>query len=78
LTPELRERLDVATRPGEGVAEAARRLLTVALDPVLPGALALASAAWDHGAWDDGAADRAEAARRLLAELDGAPGSEPR
>jgi hypothetical protein len=47
LTPGLRERLEAARRPGEGVAEAARRLLAVALDPVLPDALARAAAAWD-------------------------------
>lgn len=54
LTPELRERLESARRPGEGVAEAARRLLAVALDPLLPDALARAAAAYD----DDSATPR--------------------
>ena len=64
LTPELRASLDAARRPGEGVAEVARRLLGVALDPLLPDVLALAIHTWDHGA-----RDRADAARTLLGRL---------
>lgn len=64
LTPELRASLEAARRPGEGVAEAARRLLGVALDPLLPDVLALAVHVWDHGA-----RDRADAARTLLGDL---------
>jgi hypothetical protein len=92
LTPELRGRLDAATRPGEGVAEAARRLLAVALDPILPGALALAAAAWDGDSSAEceacaaeygglcarhaRSADLADAARRLAAEVAAPPGAD--
>jgi hypothetical protein len=93
LPPELRERLDVATRPGEALAEAARRLLAVVLDPALPGALALAAAHWDgvaNSACPDCAAPgglceahaealaRAAACRALLAELTDTTGSDAR
>jgi len=47
LPTALRAHLDCARLPGEGVAEAARRLLAVALSPVLADALALAVARWD-------------------------------
>jgi hypothetical protein len=72
LTPELRAALDAARRPGEGVAEVARRLLGVAVDPLLPDVLALAVHVWDHGA-----RDRADAARALLAELADTQGDGP-
>jgi hypothetical protein len=94
LTPAMREGLDAAARPGEGLAEAARRLLAVVLDPVVPEALALAAVHWDgaataacldcadHGGAPceahAGARGRADACRALLADLTNTTGSDAR
>jgi hypothetical protein len=98
LPAELRDALEAARRTTgrpprrESAASAARRLLAVALDPILPGALALAAAAWDDDSSAEceacaaeygglcarhaRSADLADAARRLAVELAAAPGAE--
>ena len=52
LPAEIRQGLADAKRPGESEAAAVRRLLTVALSSVLPGALRVAADCWDQMARD--------------------------